>query len=156
MDITEYYIKKIDNHYKIRLLNFFTIPKEPIVFSIIMFILFAAIEVMTFWIIPSMIVTYIVWECFVAIKTKHKILENCLVEEAYVKMEMENSEEFLLNFPDDNPTLTNEDRNQIIESQIDANINLNFLLKLKNYYKDLIFIVISYILFLSCISFLVI
>lgn len=153
-NLEEHYINKLEVDKRMNIfLNYFAVPQPKIIFILVTAILLSAVEILTHIWIPSIVAVYLMWECKINLSTKYEIAEKCVADETFMEWEFQNNnEEMMMNFPDDEMYVTEEDRDSFVFTHVCYYRKMTLLDKIKKHYKELIFIVLLYLIILGFFS----
>lgn len=147
----DYYLEKADRHPKLQTFMYFIpLPKHRTLFKfltmcffIFLEIFFKEMEVNTFF-IPSVFCIFLLWKFQVAVNSRLIIAEDCMVEEYF--LEMEDTEDLKANYPGDVTWITEEEKDLILECQVQSKLNSSLLADIKNHHVSLLITVVYYFL----------
>lgn len=153
-NLKEHYINKLEADRRMNIfLKCFAVP-QPTIFISTTAILLSVVEILTHIWVPSILAVYLMWESFINLSTKYEIAEKCVVEDNFMEWEFENNnEEMMMNFPDDEMYVTEEDRDSFVFTHVCDYRNMGLIEKIKKHFKELIFIMVLYLIILGFLGF---
>ena len=144
----DYYLKKLEADQKFNtFLRYCKMPKYPRLFILLTAIAMAKISMLTNIGLLSSPTIFIMWNCWIGVMEKDRIVEKCVLEEMAWQTEfIEKGEEAdcIKNFPGDPMYVTDEDRDIILLTHILSYWNMTMKEKIRRHYIELMLMTIVY------------